>query len=371
MATSQELLARLAPMDFSARIEAVRSQLGSLDSLVVTHLTNVRYLTGYTGSNGTVVITKDSVSFITDGRYRTQSKEQLAQAGVDAEIYVTSPGQNNYSYLEKALSGLSSTGFEADTLSYSSAMKFINHFPSIDCEPTSQLVESIRIVKQPGEVDRIRAACRIADEALAEVSPMLTSLPTEKEFAEALDRMMKDLGAEGNSFDTIVACGQRAALPHAVPTDARIEPNQMIVIDFGCVVDGYCSDMTRTLSVGEVDHQQQEMFDQVMESQKRGREYARAGVTAGDVDDQCRSYLDEQGVGEYFAHGTGHGVGLDIHEAPRVGSNVSEVLEPGYIVTVEPGIYIEGVAGVRIEDTLCITDDGAEVLTSAPKELVV
>ena len=145
----------------------------------------------------------------------------------------------------------------------------------------------------------------------------------------------------------------------------------MIVIDFGCMVDGYCSDMTRTLSVGEPGDDQKKMWEQVIESQRLGREYAQPGVTAGSVDDQCRNYLNDQGVGKYFAHGTGHGVGLDIHEAPRVGGGVEDVLEPGYIVTVEPGIYIEGKAGVRIEDTLCITSNGAEVLTTFPKELAI
>jgi len=262
-------------------------------------------------------------------------------------------------------------GFEADTLSYAGASRLIEHFDEATFEPTSNFIEDIRIIKDAGEVDRIRAACRIADEALEEVKEYLKEFPTEKDFAKALDRKMVDLGAEGNSFETIVACGTRAALPHAVPTDAKIEPHQMIVIDFGCMVDGYCSDMTRTLSVGEPDADQQKMYAQVLESQRLGREYAKSGVTAGEVDAKCRDFLNSEGVGEYFAHGTGHGVGLDIHEAPRVGGKVQDILQTGYIVTVEPGIYIEGKAGVRIEDTLCITEEGAEVLTTAPKELVV
>lgn len=358
-------------MNYQERIDKlVLAMPEDIDAILITHLTNVRYLTGYTGSNGTVLVTPDDVVFITDGRYQTQSKEQLAEAGVGATIYVTAPGHNNNSFLAKHITS-QTIGFEADTLSYSAATAYMERFADATFRPTSNLVESLRIIKQPGEVDRIRAACRIADEALEEVKGGLKEFPTEKEFARTLDRKMIDLGAEANSFETIVACGTRGALPHAVPTDARIEPHHMIVIDFGCMVQGYCSDMTRTLSVGDVDDKQRQMYDQVMESQRRGREFARPGVTAGEVDSQCRDYLIEQGVAEFFTHGTGHGVGLDIHEAPRVGNKVDDILEPGYIITVEPGIYYAGSAGVRIEDTLHITSDGAEVLTTAPKDLVV
>ncbi len=369
---STDLMANLQDMDFNARIENLRNSFPSdIDALVVSHLTNVRYLCGYTGSNGTLVITRDSIDFISDGRYSTQSKEEIQSSGIQAEIHITKQGQGNWDYLNELLKNVKVIGLEADTTTWSMLKAFESHFEGKDFFPTTQLVEKLRLIKQPGEVDRIRAACRIADEAFEEVKGYLAELPTEKEFAAVLDRKMVDLGAQGNSFETIVACGTRGALPHARPTDAKIEPNQMIVIDFGCVVDGYCSDMTRTVSVGELSGDQQKMWDQVIESQKLGREFVKSGVTTKEVDTKCREFLDSQGVGKYFAHGTGHGVGLDIHENPRV-SQVSETkLEPSMIITVEPGIYIEGLAGVRIEDTLCVTQDGAEVLTTAPKELVI
>ncbi len=372
MTQSSELLAALTPMDYSKRADKVRAVFpDDIDALVVSHLTNVRYITGYTGSNGLVLLTKDSMMFITDGRYRTQSREQLDAAGVDADICVTTQGEGPMAFLEKGISSGMRVGLEASTLAWASANKYIEHFSDSHFVPTTGVVEQVRIIKEAGEVDRIRAACRVADDALALTLPMLKDLPTEKEFATALDRAMVDLGASGNSFDTITACGPRGALPHAMPSDTKIQPNQMIVIDFGCIVDGYCSDMTRTVSVGEPDAKQQEMYDLVIESQKRGREVVKAGIDVADIDSACRDFLKEHDVEKYFTHSTGHGVGLDIHEQPWVRAAGDETAVEGHILTVEPGVYIEDFAGVRIEDTLHVTHDGAEVLTTAPKQLVV
>lgn len=372
MTQSSELLSALTPMDYSGRADKVRAAFPEgIDALLVTHLTNVRYVTAYTGSNGIALITKDAMTFITDGRYRTQSKEELGAAGVTADILVSGPGQGPLSFLEQVITSGMRIGLEADTLSWGEANTYIDRFPDASFVPTHNVVENVRIIKEAGEVDRIRAACRIADDALAQCLPLLKEFPTEKEFAKALDRTMVDLGASGTSFDTIVACGTRGALPHAQPTDAKIEPNQMIVIDFGCMVEGYCSDMTRTVSVGQPDEKQQKMWDQVIESQKRGSNAVAPGAGVAEIDAQCRDYLAEQDVEKYFAHGTGHGVGLDIHEAPWVRAIGTEKVVPGNIITVEPGIYIEGIAGVRIEDTLCVTQNGAEVLTTAPKQLVI
>ncbi len=372
MMQSSELLAKLTPMDYSRRADKVRAVFpDTIDALLISHLTNVRYVTGFTGSNGLVLLTKDALIFITDGRYTTQSKEQLDAARVDAQIYVTRQGEGPMVFLEKVITPGMRIGLEADTLALAGANKYNEHFSDNTFVPTSGIVEQVRIVKEDGEVDRIRAACRVADDALEQVLPQLCEFPTEKEFAIALDRRMVDLGASGNSFDTIVACGVRAALPHAMPTEAKIEPGQMIVIDFGCIVEGYCSDMTRTVSVGEPDDRQKEMWDQVIESQRLGREIVRSGVAVSAIDAACRDYLRECGVDQYFTHSTGHGVGLDVHEQPWVRGAGTDNTQAGNILTVEPGIYVEGFAGVRIEDTLCVTEDGAEVLTCAPKNLVV
>ena len=372
MSKSSELLANLSPMNISARANKVREAFTEgIDALVISHLTNVRYVSGFTGSNGLILLTDEKLVFITDGRYRTQSREQLESAGLDAEIFVTSQGEGPMQFLEKEISSGMRIGLESTTLSWSSANNYIDKFNDAQFIPTVGVVEKVRLVKESGEVDRIRAACRIADDALEMTLPMLLDFPTEKEFARALDRKMVDLGAQGNSFDTITACGARAALPHAVPTDAKIEPNQMIVIDFGCIVDGYASDMTRTVSVGQPDDRQIEMFDQVIESQRLGSEAVMDGAPVSSIDGACREYLKSCGVDQYFTHSTGHGVGLDVHEEPWVRGAGTGDCQSGNVLTVEPGIYIEGFAGVRIEVTLCVEENGAEVLTTAPKTLVV
>ena len=346
MIESAKLLANLTPMDYSTRPQKIRDVLpADLDGILISHLTNVRYLTGFTGSNGLVYLNRDSLVFITDGRYTTQSAQQLEQSGIQADIFVTSQGEGPLHYLENILKGSLKIGLESETLSWSSANKYISKFSNSEFIPTSGIIESVRMVKEKSEVDRIRAACRIADDSLEQVLPFLKDLPS---------------GASGNSFDTITACGARGALPHAHPSDAKIAPNQMIVIDFGCMVDGYCSDMTRTVSVGEPDSKQQEMYDQVIQSQQDGSKIVKAGVKLADIDNACRKTLTNFGVEQYFTHSTGHGVGLDIHEQPWVRGSSEDVTQAGHILTVEPGIYIEGIAGVRIEDTLHVTKEGAE-----------
>lgn len=372
MAKSSDLLSKLENMDYSGRANKLRAHFPEdIDALVISHLTNVRYVSGFTGSNGLIFLTRDNLVFITDGRYKIQSREQLDKAGVEAEIIVASQGEGPISSLEKLISPGMKVGLEANSLSWSGAKTYMEKFVDAEFIPTPGIVEKSRVIKEKGEIDRIRAACRIADDALEDILPMLLDLPSEKELALALDRKMVDLGASGNSFDTIVACGPRAALPHASPTDSKIEPNQMIVIDFGCIVDGYCSDMTRTVSVGEPDEKQKLMFDQVFESQRLGVESVKAGVPIASIDQACRQYLREHDMDKHFTHSTGHGVGLDVHEEPWVRGASTDGAVSGNVLTVEPGIYIEGFAGVRIEDTLHVTKEGSETLTCAPKTLVV
>ena len=215
-------------------------------------------------------------------------------------------------------------------------------------------------------------AARIADEALARVRHRLAERPTEEEFALELDFEMRRQGASGPSFDTIVASGPNGAKPHHRPGDRRIRPGELVVLDFGAIVDGYCSDMTRTLCVGEPSSETaRRMVEVVAHSQRAGVAAVRAGAEAKAVDEACRSLIEDAGWGDAFLHSTGHGVGLEIHEAPRVASTSSDTLATGQVVTVEPGVYLPDVGGVRIEDTLVVREDGCQVLTNAPKELVV
>ncbi|MBP7929559.1 MAG: aminopeptidase P family protein [Acidimicrobiia bacterium] len=360
------------PMDIASRLDALRRAMAQsdLDAVLVTSLTNIRYLTGFTGSAGMLAVTPDGATFTSDGRYDEQAHEQLSAAGVDAEIIISNTEQRVG--LLARCGDAQRVGLEAAHISWASADQYRESwFPKSEVVPTKELVEGLRIVKDAGEVDRIRAACAIADDAFAELRPQLATGLTEREFAIRLETAMRSMGADGLSFEAIVAAGPNGAKPHARPSTRTIEPGELVVIDFGCIVDGYCSDMTRTVSVGEPSPEARRIFDVVLQSQRDGRERVRAGVAASEVDAACRTVIADAGWGDAFIHGTGHGVGLDIHEEPRVSGSSSDVLVAGNVVTVEPGIYISGLGGVRIEDTVVVTEDGCEILTTSPKDLLV
>ena len=367
-------------MDVPARVERLRAGLGEagpdgsgIDALLVTHLVNVRYLTGFTGSAAIVLLTADGMIFVTDGRYADQSAEQLAATGVDAHIHIGLTGASQKDYLKEVAAGIPRLGLEADDVTWARQRRFATDwFPDAELLPTEGLIETLRRTKDAGEVARMAEAARIADDALAKVRPRFAEGPTEREIALDLDFEMRRLGAEGSSFETIVASGPNGAKPHHRPGDRRIGPGELVVVDFGAIVEGYCSDMTRTLCVGEPSTATAaRMVEVVAESQRAGVSAVRAGVEAKAVDEACRSIIAEAGWADAFLHSTGHGVGLDIHEEPRVGSTSSETLGAGYVVTVEPGVYLAEYGGVRIEDTVVVTEEGCTVLTNAPKTLVV
>ena len=363
----------LAPMDVVARAPRLRGALADAgaDALLVTRLPNVRYLTGFTGSAGMVFVGPDNLLLVTDGRYAEQSREQLAAAGVDARIVIAPTESGQRDALVDATGAHRRIGLEAHGVTWAQQRAFAEWFEPAELVPTEHLVEGLRAVKELGEVDRIRAACAIADEALGEVLPSLHGRPTEREFALGLEWAMRERGAQRTSFETIVASGPNGSKPHARPTDRPIEAGELVVIDFGCVVDGYCSDMTRTVSVGDPGADARKVWDVVAASQRAGRDAVRAGVTCAAVDRASRAVIEDAGWGATFAHGTGHGVGLEIHEAPRVAASSDGTLAPGHVVTVEPGVYLPGVGGVRIEDTVVVTGDGADALTEFPKSLII
>ncbi len=367
----------LPPMDVPGRVERLRAGMADagVDALLVTHLVNVRYLTGFTGSAAIVLLTPGGMRFVTDGRYRDQSAEQLAAAGVDAEIHIglTGGAQKEHLAAVVAGAGIARLGLEADDVTWAQQRRYAAEwFPGAELVATESLVEDLRRTKDAGEVARMAGAARIADEALAKVRPRLAEGPTEAEIALDLDFEMRRLGATGSSFETIVASGPNGAKPHHRPSDRRIGPGELVVIDFGAVVDGYCSDMTRTLCVGEPSSPvAARMVEVVAESQRAGVGAVRAGVEAKAVDAACRAVIAEAGWADAFLHSTGHGVGLDIHEMPRVASTSTDTLGAGWVVTVEPGVYLAQYGGVRIEDTVVVTEEGCTVLTNAPKTLVV
>jgi Xaa-Pro aminopeptidase len=359
----------------SGRLGRLRPALNDAgcEALLVTHLVNVRYLTGFTGSAGLLLVLPDEVVFTTDGRYRDQAAEQLREAGVDARVEVRPTVSGQYEALTAAAQGISRLGLEADSVTWAQQRRFASDvFGGAELVATQGVVEELRRVKDAGEIERIAEAARIADEALAAVLPLLGQEVTEREVALGLDYEMRRLGADGSSFPTIVGSGPNGAKPHARPSERRVQPGELVVIDFGAIVDGYCSDMTRTFCVGEPDEDVLlRMVATVKESQREGVAAVKAGVSARQVDETCRAVIADAGWGDAFIHGTGHGVGLEIHEAPRVASTSDDVLAAGHVVTVEPGVYLAEHGGVRIEDTVVVTDDGCTVLTNAPKESIV
>ena len=361
----------LPPMDVADRSVRLRNRLddAGCDALLVTDLTNVRYLTGFTGSAALLLLTPAGLVFVTDGRYRDQAAAQLAGAGVAAEVRIGRSGDDQREHLAAATAGIARLGLEAEHVTWAQQRRYADAwFPDAEFVATDGLVEDLRRFKDAGEVARISAACAIADAALAAVRPRLGEGATEAEVALELEWQMRRLGADGPSFDTIVASGPNGAMPHHRAGERRITDGDLVVIDFGALVDGYHSDMTRTVLVGEGSDTQRRMLDAVTASQAAGVAAVRAGVEAREVDEACRAVLRDVGWEDAFLHGTGHGVGLDIHESPRVAANAAGSLADGHVVTVEPGVYLAEHGGVRIEDTVVVTSDGSRTLTLAPKD---
>ncbi|MGI9621229.1 MAG: M24 family metallopeptidase [Acidimicrobiales bacterium] len=359
----------LPPLDVGPRSELVRERLESLglDGLLITNLTNVRWLTGFTGSNAAVLVTIDRLVVFTDTRYRDQAPAEMVAAGLDADVVI---GTDVVEVVASLTQPGQTLGLEADDVSWGLQQRLASA-TAPELVATSRELLTLRSRKDPGELMRIRAAAAIADRSLAEVAPILSEGATEREVALALDDSMRRAGAQGPAYETIVASGPRAALPHARPTDRVIGPGDLVIIDVGAAVDGYRSDMTRSFVVGDPTAEQKRMLDVVLEAQESGKTLVCAGVSAREVDTACRSVITDAGWGEEFSHGTGHGVGLDIHEHPRLSSRTDDVLESGMVVTIEPGVYLPDRGGVRWEDLLVVTADGFEVLTESPKKPVV
>ncbi len=308
-------LATLPPLTIAPRIGRLAERLTTeaIDALVVTRLPNIRYLIGFTGSAALVVVGADGDTvFVTDGRYAEQSAQQLDAAGVDARVEVRVSGAEQIAVLAETIAadGRRTVGLEAHGVTWAQQRELAAAFTSAEVVPAGTFVEDLRRVKDTGEAARVRAACAIASDAFATLLPKLGSGVTEREFALALEFAMRERGASANSFDPIIASGPNGSKPHARPSDRVIGRNELIVCDFGCIVDGYCSDMTRTVSVGDPGADARHLYDVVLDAQRAGRELVRAGEDVVVIDAACRDIIRAEGWGERFAHGTGHGVGL-------------------------------------------------------------
>jgi Xaa-Pro aminopeptidase len=364
----------LPPIVVTGRLDRLRAAFDEheVDALIVTTLPNVRYLTGFTGSAAVLVVTRDLSVLTTDGRYRTQSAEQLERAGApEVEISIGS-GTQQRDAARAALEGAKAAriGLEAGNITWSGQRAWADALSGDTLVPTANAVEALRERKDAAELARMERAAAIADAALFEVLPLMSQGVTEEHFALELDTAMRRGGAEGTAFETIVAAGENSAKPHHHPGSRRINGGDPVVVDFGAMFEGYRSDMTRTFCVdAEPEGELARIFNVVQESQAAGAAAVRPGISAKDVDDICRQIIAAAGWAERFEHGTGHGVGLDIHEAPTVSQLGTAILAPGFVVTVEPGVYVPGHGGVRVEDTLVVTEDGARPLTNFTKDI--
>ncbi|MHB8456678.1 MAG: M24 family metallopeptidase [Acidimicrobiales bacterium] len=365
----------LPAMDVASRLERLRESLeeARCEAILVTSLFNLRYLTGFTGSAGMLLVTWDHALLVSDGRYREQAEAQTAAAGIEVEIEIGKPSEQ-LEAVDEVASRCRRLGLEANDITWAAKRRLsdvLGRFKNAGGTfmATQGVVERLRAVKDEGELARIELAADIADIALAQVKGRLAEALTESQFAMELDYEMRRRGADDVSFDTIVASGPNGARPHAEPSERRVEPGDLVVVVFGALVDGYHSDMTRTLCVGGIrSGELNDLLDAVLIAQRAGVRATRAGVSGAEVDAACRASLEEAGYGDRFVHGTGHGVGLEIHEAPAVVQGSADILQEGAVVTVEPGAYLPGLGGVRIEDTLVVTATGARPLTKSTKD---
>jgi Xaa-Pro aminopeptidase len=361
-------------MQVSRRVPRLRESLGRRelpDAIVVTNPVNIRYLTGFTGSAGILFVLPEELVLMSDGRYGIQAEEQLSAAGVRARIEI-SPAASQSGVAQGIVSDsrVTAVGLEAAHVTWDRQRRFAEQwFPGVELVATTGVVERLREVKDDGELERIEEAARIADEALERVRPELRRAPSEEEFGRILDYEMRRLGAAGPSFETIVASGPNAAKPHHRPGARAIGASETVVLDFGALYEGYHSDMTRTVWFGDLQAAElRRAVDVVAEAQAAGVAAVRSGVACAEIDRACRDVIGAAGWAEHFVHGTGHGVGLDIHEAPSVSAASADTLCAGQVVTVEPGVYLPGLGGVRIEDTVVVTDAGCRPLTSTAKD---
>jgi Xaa-Pro aminopeptidase len=342
-------------------VELLRAR--GLDSLLVTDLLNVRYLTGFTGTNGACIVTPEERLFFTDFRYVEQARAQVP------EYERIEAGRDMLGDLSGRLRGRA--GFDDEHLSVAAHRKLSERLAEgVELVAAGGLVEELRAVKDASEVAAMRAAAELATAAYESLHERGLAGRTEREVAIQLVRFMEDSGAAGPSFPPIVAAAEHGAHPHAVPRDVEIPRHTLVVIDMGAIVDGYCSDCTRTLATGSLDDGALEIYDLVLRAQAEALAATRAGAACRDVDAVAREIIDAAGHEEHFGHGLGHGVGLQVHEAPRLSQRSDQALEVGDVVTVEPGVYLPGRFGVRIEDLVTVTGDGCRNLSHFTKELI-
>ncbi len=348
-----------------ARVRSMLPEL-HLDGIVFFNLHTIRYLSGFSGSDGVLLLLPDRVILLVDGRYKTQAASQAD--GVEIRLF-----EDKVTGLLEALpdGGQRNFGFDASALSvdlYLSLKKSSGHR---NLSPLGEEVQRLRAVKEDGEVDLMRKAAAISSDSVMALFPLIVPGVSERELAAELEYLLRKNGSDGPSFPIIAASGENSALPHAAPGPRRIQNGDAVIIDCGSIFEGYCSDETVTVFVGPMDSEKKEAYTVVREALLEALDAVRPGVSCREVDGRARQRIERAGWGPFFSHGTGHGVGLDVHEAPRLSSRSDEVLEEGMVVTVEPGVYFPGKWGIRIEEMVMVQRDGIEILSRVPKEVKI
>lgn len=338
---------------------------GGADACIITHMPNIRWLTGFTGSAGVVVLTRSRLALVTDFRYAVQAPQEV---GPTVDVVVDR--SNVWERVQRLVTGLGVVAFESHVMTVREADRLAGLLKGATLQPLMDLVEQHRQVKNAAEVAAIRSAGALAHAALAEVLPTIRVGEREIDIAARLEASLRIRGSEWHPFQTIVASGPRSALPHARTSGRVLGRGDLLLIDFGAQVDGYCADITRTMVLGRADPQQRVIHALVQEAQLRARTHVRAGMTGRDGDALARDLIAARGYGDAFGHSLGHGLGLEVHEAPRVAATVEAVIPAGAVVTIEPGIYLPGWGGVRLEDDVWLGPDGPVLLTDGHTDLL-
>ena len=356
-------------MSFNNRISKLRKTLRdmNLDGIYVTNLTNVRYLTGFTGSAGSVLVLENDQYFFSDGRYIEQSKEQVKNSTIHivGSAHYLAIKDNNI--IPKGLK----IGIESPFVSVDLFDNILTSLPHIQWEKVNDIIGVIAAVKDSHEIESLKTAIEITDHVFTEIIPELKIGAVEKNIAAKISYLFKMHGAEGDSYDSIIGSGYLGALPHATPSNKAFEEGDFVVMDFGALYNGYHADMTRTVVIGSATAKHKEIYDIVLKSQLAGINAAKAGMTGQALDGICRKVIEDAGYGDKFIHSTGHGLGLEVHTYPRISAYNTKPLLENYVITIEPGIYLAGWGGVRIEDDCLIQKDSCLPLNKSTKEMLI